>query len=134
MGRGDGLLRRSFDFGRDPRSASSKAIGAFATRCASCSPTTADFDARRDAVPVAELLELDRYQLGVANAISRICDRAYDRYEFHSVVRQLQLYCSEELGGFYLDVLKDRLIHRGHPIRRAAFGADGAGATFAMNY
>jgi isoleucyl-tRNA synthetase len=34
---------------------------------------------------------------------------SYDKYEFHLVVRQLQLYCSEELGGFYLDVLKDRL-------------------------
>jgi isoleucyl-tRNA synthetase len=34
---------------------------------------------------------------------------SYAKYEFHQVVRQLQLYCSEELGGFYLDVLKDRL-------------------------
>jgi isoleucyl-tRNA synthetase len=30
-------------------------------------------------------------------------------YEFHPVVAKLQLYCSEDLGGFYLDVLKDRL-------------------------
>jgi isoleucyl-tRNA synthetase len=70
---------------------------------------TADFDAPRDAVPVAELLELDRYQLGVANAFFKDMRASYERYEFHSVVRQLQLYCSEELGGFYLDVLKDRL-------------------------
>src|SRR5438874_11835075 len=33
----------------------------------------------------------------------------YDRYEFHLAVQRLQTYCSEELGGFYLDVLKDRL-------------------------
>jgi isoleucyl-tRNA synthetase len=33
----------------------------------------------------------------------------YKVYEFHPVVAKLQLYCSEDLGGFYLDVLKDRL-------------------------
>ena len=33
----------------------------------------------------------------------------YARYEFHLVVQRLQTYCSEDLGGFYLDVLKDRL-------------------------
>ena len=70
---------------------------------------TADFDARRDAVAVAELLELDRYQLSVANAYFEDMRSSYRKYEFHQVVRQLQLYCSEELGGFYLDVLKDRL-------------------------
>ena len=70
---------------------------------------TADFDADRHAVPVAELLELDRYELGVANRYFREMRSSYDKYEFHQVVRQLQLYCSEELGGFYLDVLKDRL-------------------------
>jgi isoleucyl-tRNA synthetase len=33
----------------------------------------------------------------------------YQVYEFHPVVAKLQLYCSEDLGGFYLDILKDRL-------------------------
>ncbi len=33
----------------------------------------------------------------------------YEVYEFHPVVAKLQVYCSEDLGGFYLDVLKDRL-------------------------
>jgi isoleucyl-tRNA synthetase len=33
----------------------------------------------------------------------------YTRYEFHPVVAKLQLFCSEDLGAFYLDVLKDRL-------------------------
>ena len=38
-----------------------------------------------------------------------IRDRHYDVYEFHPVVSKLQVYCSEDLGAFYLDVLKDRL-------------------------
>ena len=33
----------------------------------------------------------------------------YARYEFHLVAQRLQTYCSEDLGGFYLDILKDRL-------------------------
>jgi isoleucyl-tRNA synthetase len=33
----------------------------------------------------------------------------FEDYEFHPVVAKLQVYCSEDLGAFYLDVLKDRL-------------------------
>jgi isoleucyl-tRNA synthetase len=41
----------------------------------------------------------------------------YARYEFHLVVQRLQTYCSEDLGGFYLDVLKDRLYTTGKASR-----------------
>jgi isoleucyl-tRNA synthetase len=37
----------------------------------------------------------------------------YERYEFHPVIARLQNYCSEDLGGFYLDILKDRLYTTG---------------------
>ena len=70
---------------------------------------TADFDPARDAVPVAELLEIDRFALAQAQMMATAVEAAYGRYEFHLVVQRLQTYCSEELGGFYLDVLKDRL-------------------------
>jgi isoleucyl-tRNA synthetase len=33
----------------------------------------------------------------------------YERYEYHPVAAKLQVFCSEDLGAFYLDVLKDRL-------------------------
>ena len=33
----------------------------------------------------------------------------YENYEFHQAVRKMQNFCSEDLGGFYLDILKDRL-------------------------
>ncbi|MEO7150520.1 MAG: class I tRNA ligase family protein, partial [Burkholderiaceae bacterium] len=33
----------------------------------------------------------------------------YEVYEFHPVVAKLQVFCSEDLGAFYLDILKDRL-------------------------
>ncbi len=70
---------------------------------------TSDFDAARDAVPVAELFEIDRFALAQAKMMATAVEAAYGRYEFHVVVQRLQTYCSEDLGGFYLDVLKDRL-------------------------
>jgi len=70
---------------------------------------TADFDAAKDAVALSELFELDRYALAVAHNTFASFDDAYARYEFHPVVQQLQSFCSEDLGGFYIDILKDRL-------------------------
>ncbi len=70
---------------------------------------TSDFDPKANAVPVAELLEIDRYALANMAALQADLSRHYERYEFHPVVSKLQNFCSEDLGGFYLDILKDRL-------------------------
>jgi len=83
---------------------------------------TSDFDVAKDGLPVAELAEIDRYALANAAALARLIAADYERYEFHWVVQRLQTYCSEDLGGFYLDVLKDRLYTtgRGSRARRSA--------------
>ena len=70
---------------------------------------TSDFDAARDAVAYGDLLEIDRYALARAAQLQQEILGHYQVYEFHPVVAKLQLFCSEDLGGFYLDVLKDRL-------------------------
>ncbi|WP_077037950.1 isoleucine--tRNA ligase [Pelomonas sp. KK5] len=70
---------------------------------------TSDFDAAADALPVGQLLEVDRYALARAAELQAEILAHYEKYEFHPVVAKLQVYCSEDLGGFYLDVLKDRL-------------------------
>jgi len=70
---------------------------------------TSDFDPKANAVPVADLLEIDRYALANMAALQADLSRHYERYEFHPVVSKLQNFCSEDLGGFYLDILKDRL-------------------------
>ncbi len=70
---------------------------------------TSDFDAAKDAVPLDELLEIDRYALARAAELQKEILAHYEVYEFHPVVAKLQVYCSEDLGAFYLDVLKDRL-------------------------
>ena len=68
-----------------------------------------DFDPVKDAVPFEQMLEIDRYALTRAAQFQQEVLAHYRGYEFHPVVAKLQLYCSEDLGGFYLDVLKDRL-------------------------
>jgi isoleucyl-tRNA synthetase len=54
-------------------------------------------------------MELDRYAVALASSFQDELAGHYDRYEFHHVVQKLQTFCSEDLGAFYLDVLKDRL-------------------------
>lgn len=68
-----------------------------------------DFDPAQDAVPDDQLLEIDRFALARAAELQADIRAHFDAYEFHPVVSKLQIYCSEDLGAFYLDVLKDRL-------------------------
>ncbi len=70
---------------------------------------TSDFDAATDAVPDEQLLEIDRWAIDRAAELQAEVLRHFDVYEFHPVVSKLQVFCSEDLGAFYLDVLKDRL-------------------------
>lgn len=69
----------------------------------------ADFDPEADRVAIENCLEIDRYMLAFTDAFQQDLLQNYQRYEFHQVVHQLHNYCSEDLGGFYLDILKDRL-------------------------
>ena len=70
---------------------------------------TSDFDMQKDGVPVEQMLEIDRYALSRAAQLQAEILAHYAVYEFHPVVAKLQIYCSEDLGAFYLDILKDRL-------------------------
>ncbi|MET3105520.1 isoleucyl-tRNA synthetase [Oxalobacteraceae bacterium GrIS 1.18] len=74
---------------------------------------TSDFDAKKDLVAVADMLEIDRYALANMQALQDEVLAHYQLFEFHPVVAKLQSYCSEDLGGFYLDILKDRLYTSG---------------------
>jgi isoleucyl-tRNA synthetase len=68
-----------------------------------------DFDPATDTVAFDDLLEIDKVALSRAAQVQAEIRAHFDAYEFHPVVSKLQLYCSEDLGAFYLDVLKDRL-------------------------
>ena len=69
----------------------------------------ADFDAVSQAVPYDELFEIDRYALAMTAQMQAEVIAQYERYDFHPAVSRLQTFCSEDLGAFYLDILKDRL-------------------------
>ncbi|MCF8168539.1 MAG: isoleucine--tRNA ligase [Rhodoferax sp.] len=68
-----------------------------------------DFDHTQEAVDKDQLLEIDRYAISRAAQLQADILAHYQVYEFHPVVSKLQVYCSEDLGAFYLDILKDRL-------------------------
>ena len=68
-----------------------------------------DFDPARDAVPADQMVEIDRYAIAMTAAWQRDIERDYERFEFHPAVAKLQTFCSEDLGAFWLDILKDRL-------------------------
>lgn len=70
---------------------------------------TSDFDPAKDAVPADQLFEIDRWAIARAAQFQAEVLKHYEVYEFHPVVAKLQVFCSEDLGAFYLDVLKDRL-------------------------
>jgi isoleucyl-tRNA synthetase len=74
---------------------------------------TADFDPARDALPPAEWVEIDRYALAMTRQMAEACIADYGRFEFHLVAQRLQTFCSEDLGAFWLDILKDRLYTTG---------------------
>jgi isoleucyl-tRNA synthetase len=67
------------------------------------------FDPARDALPAGELLALDRWALERTRALQAEVLEAYRRYAFHLIYQKVHNFCSVDLGGFYLDVLKDRL-------------------------
>jgi isoleucyl-tRNA synthetase len=74
---------------------------------------TADYDPARHALPVGQWLEIDRYALAMTQKLQDEVKQDYERYELHLIAQRLQTFCSEDLGGFYLDILKDRLYTAG---------------------
>jgi isoleucyl-tRNA synthetase len=70
---------------------------------------TADFAVGSQMLPPAEWLEVDRYALALTRQLHEQCTTDYARFEFHKIVQALQNFCAEDLGAFYLDILKDRL-------------------------
>lgn len=70
---------------------------------------TADFDIAQHAVPVEQWMDIDRYALACTRRLAQQAEADYEKFEFHRIVQALQVFCAEDLGAFYLDILKDRL-------------------------
>ncbi len=83
-----------------------------------------DFEIQKHGVPEEEWFDIDRYMLLLTQdlqiAVAGECGPQntwtgghFGNFDFHLVVQQLHHFCSEELGAFYLDILKDRLYTAG---------------------
>jgi len=71
------------------------------------------FDPTKHAVPVAEMLALDRWSLARTRALQDEITEAYRKYTFHLIYQKVHNFCIVDLGGFYLDVIKDRMYTTG---------------------
>ena len=66
------------------------------------------FDPDNDVVPAGDMLSLDRWAVDRAAQLQLEIVEAYESYQFHLIYQKLHNFCSNDLGGFYLDVIKDR--------------------------
>jgi isoleucyl-tRNA synthetase len=69
----------------------------------------AGFDPATDALPADQLLAVDAWAIRQAAALQDEIRAAYREQQFHQVYHKLHNYCVNDLGGLYLDILKDRL-------------------------
>lgn len=67
------------------------------------------FDPERDSIAVEKRQPLDRWAAHRLSQVERNVHEAYEKYQFHRIHQEVHNFCSVELGGFYLDVIKDRL-------------------------
>ncbi len=66
------------------------------------------FEPGRDSVEPERLLALDAWVIGRTAALQEEIIEAYEAYQFHIIYQKLHNFCVTDLGGFYLDIIKDR--------------------------
>jgi isoleucyl-tRNA synthetase len=79
------------------------------------------FDPERDGVELEKRQPLDQWASHRLSQLEHCVHDAFETYQFHRIHQEIHNFCSVELGGFYLDVLKDRLYCDGaNSVRRAS--------------
>ncbi len=66
------------------------------------------FDPAHHLTPASDLLALDRWVVDKAWHLQQEIITAYSLYQFQSIYQKVLTFCSIDLGGFYLDIIKDR--------------------------
>ncbi|MDC0471134.1 isoleucine--tRNA ligase [Candidatus Pseudothioglobus singularis] len=66
------------------------------------------FDPKNDLVDMNNMLVLDRWIVSKTHDLQQQVINEYDNYNFHFVMKAILNFCTNDLGGFYLDVIKDR--------------------------
>ena len=73
------------------------------------SANISDFDANSMMVKSTDLLSLDAYALYKTKLLQEQIVHQYQSFDFHHLAKKLVSFCADDLGGFYLDIIKDRL-------------------------
>ena len=68
-----------------------------------------DIDKETQLVPPEKMLSIDRFALHQTQVLQESIIKDYDSFNFYLGIQKFVSFCSEDLGGFYLDVIKDRL-------------------------
>ena len=68
-----------------------------------------DFNPALDNINSDKLLLIDKWILYKANSLQKDIIKNYDEYKFHQISQDIQNFCTVHLGGYYLDIIKDRL-------------------------
>ena len=71
------------------------------------------FDPKEHAVAFDDLVAIDQWVISKTFALQNDVVTAYRNYEFHKIYQEIHNFCVVELGGFYLDIIKDRLYTTG---------------------
>jgi isoleucyl-tRNA synthetase len=66
------------------------------------------FNPATDILPVDELIALDQWAVNRALELQADIIDSYDSYQLHNIYQKLQHFCIVDMGGFYLDIIKDR--------------------------
>jgi isoleucyl-tRNA synthetase len=66
------------------------------------------FDPAQHQLPDQDMLSLDRWAVARAHQLQQQIIAAYRDYNFHIIYQKLHNFCAVDLGGFYLDIIKDR--------------------------
>ena len=66
------------------------------------------FNPETDMVKPEQMLSLDQWAVDRALELQGELQSAYNEYHFLSVYQKVHNFCAQDLGGFYLDIIKDR--------------------------
>ena len=66
------------------------------------------FDPSKDLVDIDHMLVLDKWIVSKTAELQKNVISEYDEYNFHFAMKAILNFCTNDLGGFYLDIIKDR--------------------------
>ena len=67
------------------------------------------FDPQKNLVEHPDLLALDQWAIDCASQLQEQIIDDYNNFQFHQIYQKLHNFCVRDMGGFYLDIIKDRI-------------------------